>query len=52
MGRSRGTLPLQLAGNVKQGGLVELAFGISLRELMEDFGGGTLTGKPLKAVGH
>ncbi len=50
MGRSRGTLPLQLAGNVKQGGLVELAFGISLRELMEDFGGGTLTGKPLKAV--
>ncbi len=50
MGRSRGTLPLQLAGNVKQGGLVELAFGMSLRELMEDFGGGTLTGKPLKAV--
>jgi formate dehydrogenase iron-sulfur subunit len=50
MGRSRGTLPLQLAGNVKQGGLVELAFGITLRELMEGFGGGTLTGKPLKAV--
>lgn len=50
MGRSRGTLPLQLAGNVKQGGLVELGFGISLRELMEDFGGGTLTGRPLKAV--
>ncbi len=50
MGRSRGTLPMQLAGNVKQGGLVELAFGLSLRELMEDFGGGTLTGKPLKAV--
>jgi len=50
MGRSRGTLPLQLAGNVKQGGLVELAFGITLRELMEDFGGGTLTERPLKAV--
>ncbi|MDF1588495.1 MAG: NADH-quinone oxidoreductase subunit NuoF [Gammaproteobacteria bacterium] len=50
MGRSRGTLPLQLAGNVKQGGLVELAFGVTLRELMDDFGGGTLTGRPLKAV--
>ena len=50
MGRSRGTLPLQLAGNVKQGGMVELAFGITLRELMEDFGGGTLSGRPLKAV--
>ncbi|WP_111493654.1 formate dehydrogenase beta subunit [Marinobacter bohaiensis] len=50
MGKSRGTLPLQLAGNVKRGGLVELAFGITLRELMEDFGGGTLTGRPLKAV--
>jgi formate dehydrogenase iron-sulfur subunit len=50
MGRSRGTLPFQLAGNVRQGGLVELAFGVSLRELMEDFGGGTFTGRPLKAV--
>ncbi|WP_097462183.1 formate dehydrogenase beta subunit [Mangrovitalea sediminis] len=50
MGRSRGTLPLQLAGNVRRGGLVELAFGISLRELMEDFGGGTFSGRPLKAV--
>lgn len=50
MGRSRGTLPLQLAGNVKQGGLVELAFGITLRDLMQDFGGGTLTERPLKAV--
>ncbi|MTI64598.1 NADH-quinone oxidoreductase subunit NuoF [Methylophaga sp.] len=50
MGRSRGTLPLQLAGNVRQGGLVELAFGITLRELMQDFGNGTLTGRPLKAV--
>ncbi len=50
MGRSRGTLAIQLAGNVKQGGLIELAFGTSLQELMEDFGGGTATGRPLKAV--
>lgn len=50
MGRSRGTLALQLAGNVKRGGLVELAFGTSLRELMEEFGGGTFSGRPLKAV--
>lgn len=50
VGRSRGTLPIQLAGNVKQGGLVELAFGIELNELIEQFGGGTLSGRPLKAV--
>jgi formate dehydrogenase iron-sulfur subunit len=50
MGRSRGTLALQMAGNIKRGGLIELAFGITLRELMEDFGGGTYTGRPLKAV--
>ncbi|MCC5901867.1 MAG: formate dehydrogenase [Halomonas sp.] len=50
MGRSRGTLALQLAGNVKHGGLVELAFGTTLRTLMETFGGGTLSGKPLRAV--
>ncbi|GAA0622501.1 formate dehydrogenase beta subunit [Halomonas beimenensis] len=50
MGRSRGTLALQLAGNVKRGGLVELAFGTTLRTLMEEFGGGTLTGRPLRAV--
>ncbi len=50
MGRSRGTLPLQLAGNVKHGGLVELAFGISLRQLIEDFGGGTASGRPVRAV--
>ncbi len=49
-GRSRGTLPLQLAGNVRRGGLVELPFGASLRELVEDFGGGTATGRPLRAV--
>ena len=50
MGKSRGTLPVQLAGNVKQGGLVELAFGITLRELMDKFGGGTASGRPLRAV--
>lgn len=50
MGRSRGTLPMQLAGNVKQGGLVELAFGTTLLELMNTFGGGTYTEKPLRAV--
>ncbi|WP_114948484.1 formate dehydrogenase beta subunit [Microvirga calopogonii] len=50
MGRSRGTLPVQLAGNVKRGGLIELAFGVTLRELIEEFGGGTFTGRPVKAV--
>ncbi len=50
MGRSRGTLPFQLAGNIKQGGLVEKAFGITLGELINDFGGGTFSGKPLRAV--
>jgi formate dehydrogenase iron-sulfur subunit len=50
MGRSRGTLPFQLAGNVKQGGLVELAFGVTLRELIFDYGGGTASGRPARAV--
>jgi len=50
MGRSRGTLPIQLAGNIKQAGLVELAFGATLRELLYDFGGGSATGKPIRAV--
>ncbi|MGA2343319.1 MAG: formate dehydrogenase, partial [Steroidobacteraceae bacterium] len=50
MGRSRGTLPMQLAGNIKRGGLVEVAFGMSLRELLYDFGGGSLTGRPIRAV--
>jgi len=50
MGRSRGTLPVQLAGNVRRGGLIELAFGATLREVIEDFGGGTATGRPIKAV--
>ena len=50
MGRSRGTLPMQLAGNIKHGGLVERAFGVTLRELLYDYGGGTRTGRPIKAV--
>ncbi|WJF90983.1 NADH-ubiquinone oxidoreductase-F iron-sulfur binding region domain-containing protein [Paraburkholderia bonniea] len=50
MGRSRGTLPFQLAGNVRHGGLVELAFGVTLRELMFDFGAGTANGRPVRAV--
>ncbi len=50
MGRSRGTLPIQLTGNIKYGGLVEKAFGISLRELLYDYGGGTLSGRPIRAV--
>ena len=49
-GRSRGTLPFQLAGNLKQGGLVEVPFGITLRELLYDFGGGAASGRRLKAV--
>lgn len=48
--RSRGTQVFQLAGNVAQGGIVELGFGVSLRELVEDYGGGTRTGRPLRAV--
>ena len=50
MGRSRGTLPFQLAGNVKHGGLIEVAFGLTLRELIMDFGGGTRSGRPFRAV--
>jgi len=50
MGRSRGTMPLQLAGNIKYGGLVEKAVGLTLRQAIEDFGGGTLNGRPLRAV--
>jgi formate dehydrogenase iron-sulfur subunit len=50
MGRSRGTLPLQLAGNIKRGGLIERAFGVSLRELLYDYGGGSATGRPIRAV--
>ncbi|ABF07440.1 formate dehydrogenase iron-sulfur subunit [Cupriavidus metallidurans] len=50
MGRSRGTLPFQLAGNIRQGGLVEKAFGVTLRELMLDYGGGTRSGRAIRAV--
>jgi formate dehydrogenase iron-sulfur subunit len=50
MGRSRGTMPVQLAGNVRHGGLFEVAFGITLGELVDDIGGGTLTGLPVRAV--
>lgn len=49
-GRSRGTLPFQLAGNVKTGGLVEVPFGITLRSLLYEFGGGTASGRPIRAV--
>lgn len=50
MGRARGTMPIQLAGNVRHGGLFEVAFGITLGELIDDIGGGTFTGRPVKAV--
>jgi formate dehydrogenase iron-sulfur subunit len=49
-GRSRGTLPFQLAGNIRRGGLFELPFGLSLRELVFDIGGGTGSGRPVKAI--
>ncbi len=50
VGRSRGSQPFQLAGNIRHGGLVELAFGATLRELVEGFGGGTWSGRPIRAV--
>ncbi len=50
LGRSRGTLPIQLAGNIRHGGLVEKAFGVTLRELLYDFGGGSRSGRPIRAV--
>ena len=50
IGRSKGTMPIQLAGNIKHGGLFETAFGITLKELIEDIGGGTASGRPAKAV--
>jgi formate dehydrogenase iron-sulfur subunit len=50
IGKSRGTMPLQLAGNIKQGGLVERAFGLTLRELLYEYGGGSASGRPLRAV--
>jgi formate dehydrogenase iron-sulfur subunit len=50
MGRSRGTIPLQIAGNVRHGGLYEVAFGVTLGEIVETIGGGTASGRPVKAV--
>ena len=50
MGRSRGTMPIQLAGNVKQGGLFEAAFGLTLGEIVDDIGGGTVSSRPVRAV--
>ncbi len=49
-GRSRGTIPIQLAGNIRHGGLFETGFGISLGELVNDIGGGTVSGRPVKAA--
>ena len=50
MGKSRGTMPIQLAGNIKHGGLFETAFGITLGELVDDIGGGTRSGRLVRAV--
>jgi len=49
-GRSRGTLTVQLAGNIRRGGLVELPFGDTLRDLVEGYGGGTASGRPVRAI--
>lgn len=48
--RSKGTMPIQLAGNIRRGGLFEIAFGVTLRELIDDVGGGTASGRPVKAA--
>lgn len=50
MGRSRGTIPIQIAGNTKHGGLFEAAFGLTLGEIVDDIGGGTRSGRPVRAV--
>jgi formate dehydrogenase iron-sulfur subunit len=50
VGRSRGTLAIQLGGNIKRGGLIEKAFGLTLRELLYDYGGGSASGRPIRAV--
>src|SRR5690606_29303620 len=49
-GRSRGTIPIQLAGNIRHGGLFEAGFGVTLGELVEEIGGGTASGRPVRAV--
>ena len=50
IGRSRGTIPLQIAGNVKHGGLYEIAFGLTLGDIVDKIAGGTASGRPVKAV--
>jgi formate dehydrogenase iron-sulfur subunit len=50
MGRSRGTIPIQIAGNARYGGLFETAFGLTLGEIVDDIGGGTISGRPVRAV--
>jgi formate dehydrogenase iron-sulfur subunit len=50
VGKSRGTIPLQLGGNVKHGGLVERAFGLTVNELVYEYGGGSASGRPVRAV--
>lgn len=50
MGRSRGTLPVQLGGNIKRGGLIEIAFGTTLREILVEYGQGSYSGRPLRTV--
>ena len=50
VGRSRGTMPFQLSGNIRSGGVVELPFGVTLRELIDGYGGGSVSGRPLRAA--
>ncbi|MEH6516965.1 MAG: NADH-ubiquinone oxidoreductase-F iron-sulfur binding region domain-containing protein [Halioglobus sp.] len=50
IGRSRGTLTVQLAGNIARGGLIELPYGVTLRQVLEKFGGGTRSGRPMRAI--
>ncbi|WP_027486955.1 formate dehydrogenase beta subunit [Allorhizobium undicola] len=50
VGKSHGTIPIQIAGNVRYGGLYETAFGLTLGEIVNGIGGGTLSGRPVKAV--
>ncbi|MCM2293388.1 NADH-quinone oxidoreductase subunit NuoF [Allorhizobium sp. BGMRC 0089] len=50
VGKSHGTIPIQIAGNVKYGGLYETAFGLTLGEIVNEIGGGTASGRPVKAV--
>ncbi len=50
LGRSRGTMPIQIAGNVRHGGLYEVPFGLTLGEIVDRIGGGTASGRPVKAV--